>query len=231
MTTILLAEDDANMAALMQRYLERDSFDVLVEPDGVRALRAAREQAPDLLLLDIMLPGLDGWEICRELRRTSAIPIIILSARLDEADRIAGLRLGADDYVIKPFSPAEVVERVKAVLRRTQPAAGATAEEELLTRGAIVLSPGRFSVTVGGAPVALTLSEFKILETLMRAPGRVYTREQLLAAMHLDGGDVIDRTVDVHIVNLRRKIERRPGAPSYIQTVRGVGYRFAEPFQ
>lgn len=228
MRQILLVEDDVNMAALLKTYLERDGFAVVIEGDGYRALAAARAHPPALMLLDVMLPGLDGWEICRALRRESHLPIIMLTARIDEADRIAGLRLGADDYVVKPFSPAEVVERVKAVLRRSQGRPAIPAGDVALTHGAIVLSPERFEVSVEGAPVALTRSEFRLLECFMRAPGRVLTREQLLETLYLHGGDVIDRAVDVHIVNLRRKIEREPARPRYILTVRGVGYRLAE---
>ena len=224
MRTILLVEDDANMAALLKTYLERDGFAVEIQSDGRRALAAARANPPALMLLDVMLPGLDGWEVCRALRRESSLPIIMLTARIDEADRIAGLRLGADDYVVKPFSPAEVVERVKAVLRRVD----GRALGAMLTHGGIALSPERFSASVEGASVALTRSEFRLLETFMRAPGRVFTREQLLETLYLHGGDVIDRAVDVHIVNLRRKIEREPSQPRYIETVRGVGYRLAE---
>lgn len=227
MRTILLVEDDANMAALLKTYLERDGFAVEIQSDGRRALAAARANPPALMLLDVMLPSLDGWEVCRALRRESSLPIIMLTARIDEADRIAGLRLGADDYVVKPFSPAEVVERVKAVLRRVEGRA-LPGPDPKLTHGPIVLSPERFTASVEGASVALTRSEFRLLETFMRAPGRVFTREQLLETLYLHGGDVIDRAVDVHIVNLRRKIEREPSQPRYIQTVRGVGYRLAE---
>ena len=223
MALILIAEDDANMSALLATYLERDGFSVASCADGREALRLARADAPSLVVLDIMLPGLDGWEVCRQLRRDSAVPIIMLTARIDEADRIAGLRLGADDYVLKPFSPGEMVERVKAVLRRT----GATYSAESgadLTQCGLILSPDRYTLTLDGAPVALTLSEFRILQALMRAPGRVFTREQLLDVMGDGGGEVIDRAVDVHIVNLRKKLEA--GDRRFIETVRGVGYRF-----
>lgn len=227
MSSILLAEDDANLAALVRAYLERDGFAVTTHNDGRDALRAAKSGDHDLVLLDIMLPGLDGWEICRELRRISQIPIVVLTARIDEADRIAGLRLGADDYVVKPFSPAEVVERVKAVLRRSAPPKR-TESDAILRAGPVTLSSSHLTVTVKGASVALTRSEFKILEAMMKSPGRVFTRDQLLVAANIHGDDVIDRAVDVHIVNLRRKIETDPTMPQIVQTVRGVGYRIAE---
>lgn len=222
MRSVLIAEDDVNMSALLTTYLERDGFSVASCTDGGEALRLARSSRPSLLVLDIMLPVMDGWEVCRQLRKESGVPIIMLTARIDEADRIAGLRLGADDYVVKPFSPAELVERVKAILRRS----GAAGEDgPALIQGGLVLSPDKYTLSLDGAPVALTLSEFRILEALMRAPGRVFTREQLLDVLYHDGGEVIDRAVDVHIVNLRRKIESGP--VRFIETVRGVGYRFS----
>lgn len=223
MARVLLAEDDANISTLLEAYLERDGFAVTKCADGSEALRMARAAPPSLVILDIMLPGLDGWEVCRELRRESAIPIIMLTARIDEADRIAGLRLGADDYVVKPFSPAEVVERVKAVLRRVKPNQTAL-DDAVLTQGGLSLYPSQYALTLDGSPLALTISEFRIVETMMRAPGRVFTREQLLDLLHSDSGEVIDRAIDVHIVNLRKKLEI--GRWRYIETVRGVGYRF-----
>lgn len=221
MAHVLIVEDDANIATLLTAYLERDGFAVLACSDGRDALRLASSSPPVLVILDVMLPGLDGWEVCRALRRASSVPIIMVTARIDEADRIAGLRLGADDYVVKPFSPAEVVERVKAVIRRT--GASARGGEEVLRLGELVLHPDRYTVLLGGEPVELTLSEFRLLEAIMRAPGRVFTREQLLDVMRSDGGEVIDRAVDVHIVNLRKKLET--GRQRFIETVRGVGYR------
>lgn len=223
MSLILIAEDDANMSALLAAYLKRDNFEVVACCDGREALRLARASAPNLVILDIMLPELDGWEVCRQLRRDSAVPVIMLTARVDEADRIAGLRLGADDYVVKPFSPAEVVERVKAVLRRAGEGRF-TGGEAVLAHEGLVLAPSRYTVTLDGAPVSLTLSEFRILEAIMRAPGRVFSREQLLDAMGEGSGAVVDRAVDVHMVNLRKKLEAGPHR--YIETVRGVGYRF-----
>lgn len=223
MAYVLIAEDDGNISTLLAAYLERDGFEVISCADGNEALRLARANPPGLMILDIMLPGKDGWEVCRELRRESAMPIIMVTARIDEADRIAGLRLGADDYVVKPFSPAEVAERVKAVLRRAGPER-AQAGVSTLRRGDLVLHPERYTVSLAGEPVALTLSEFRLIEAMMRAPGRVFSREQLLELLHEGGGEVIDRAIDVHIVNLRKKLET--GAHRFIETVRGVGYRF-----
>ncbi len=224
MPHILIAEDDANVAALLTAYLERDRFRFTVCADGPSALRSVFALQPDLVLLDIMLPGMDGWEVCRRVRQDSTVPIIILTARIDEADRIAGLRLGADDYVVKPFSPAEVVERIKAVLRRGT--AVRTAEPERALRHAgISLTRSRFEVRIDGSALALTISEFRILELLMSAPGRVFTRDQLLDAISKSDSDVIDRAIDVHIVNLRRKLETRQPTTRMIETVRGVGYR------
>jgi DNA-binding response OmpR family regulator len=218
---ILIAEDDANMSALLTAYLERDGFRVVACRDGREALRRARSDPPQLVILDIMLPEIDGWEVCRQLRREGSVPIIMLTARIDEADRIAGLRLGADDYVVKPFSPAEVVERVKAVLRRSD--GNASNAGAVLTFDGLVLSSERYTLSLDGTAIAVTLSEFRILEALMRAPGRVFSREQLLDVIGESEAGVIDRAIDVHIVNLRKKLGA--ARQQYIETVRGVGYR------
>jgi DNA-binding response OmpR family regulator len=224
--TILVAEDDPNIAALVARYLEREGFKALVATDGERALELAR-RGPALVVLDLMLPKVDGWEVCRALRARSDVPIVMLTAREDEADRVAGLVLGADDYVVKPFSPRELVERIKAVLRRARRAPAA--EWSVLAQGGLTLDPERHRVTVDGHEVALTPSEFTLLHCLMAAPGRVLSRRQLLDRLHGVGGVVVDRVVDVHIGKLRRKIEADPAHPKYVETVRGVGYRFAVP--
>lgn len=221
---ILLAEDDPNVAALLKAYLDRDGFSLSVCDNGPAALHEVFEGKPDLVLLDIMLPGIDGWEICREVRQVSSVPIIILSARIDEADRITGLRLGADDYVVKPFSPGEVVERVKAVLRRSATVMS-SGRDRILRHWGISLIPSRFEVRVNGTSLALTMSEFRILETMMGAPGRVLSRDQLLEALSKSERDVIDRAIDVHILNLRRKLETRLPGAQVIETVRGIGYR------
>ncbi len=224
--TILVVEDDPNIAALVARYLEREGFKALVATDGERALELAR-RGPALVVLDLMLPKVDGWEVCRTLRATTDVPIVMLTAREDEADRVAGLVLGADDYVVKPFSPRELVARIKAVLRRAHRPAGPAGP--VLSRGALTLDAERHRVTLDGREVALTPSEFTLLHCLMAAPGRVFSRRQLLDRLHGDGGVVVDRVVDVHVGKLRRKIEADPAHPKYVETVRGVGYRFALP--
>jgi DNA-binding response OmpR family regulator len=223
--TILVAEDDPNIAALVARYLEREGFVPLLAADGEQALALAR-RGPALVVLDLMLPKLDGWEVCRALRRESDVPVVMLTAREDEVDRVAGLAMGADDYVVKPFSPRELVERIKAVLRRARSAGAPGAVRRC---GALTLDPERHRVTVDGRPVALTPSEFTLLEALMRHPGRVFSRRELLDRLHGIGGVVVDRVVDVHVGKLRRKIEPVPERPRYVQTVRGIGYRFAAP--
>jgi DNA-binding response OmpR family regulator len=226
--TILIAEDDPNIAALVARYLEREGFRTLTARDGAEALSLVRRD-PALVVLDLMLPEVDGWEVCRAVRRESDVPIVMLTAREDEVDRVAGLSMGADDYVVKPFSPRELVERVKAVLRRARRAGpGGPAPGRVLTHGALTLDPERHEVTVDGRPVELTPSEFTLLYTLMRAPGRVFSRPELLDRLHGAYGVVVDRVVDVHIGKLRKKIEADPAAPRHVLTVRGVGYRLAD---
>lgn len=223
---ILVVEDDRKTAALVALYLEREGFNTVTAFDGSQALELARQHKPIFVILDLMLPQVDGWEICRELRRTSDVPILILTAREEEMDRVLGLSLGADDYVVKPFSPRELVARVKAILRRARPEpAGA---KSLLTSGDLALDLEKRCVTLRGALVSLTLAEYRLLETLMAAPGRVFTREELLNALYPEGEAVIDRVIDVHIGKLRQKIEADPSTPRYIFTVRGLGYRFAE---
>jgi DNA-binding response OmpR family regulator len=222
---ILIVEDDRNTAALVSAYLEREGFTTAVVHDGREALDLARRRPPAFIILDVMLPGLDGWEICRELRRFSEVPILMLTAREEEVDRVLGLSLGADDYVVKPFSPRELVERVKAILRRVRPV---PEKKTVLSHGALVLDPERYKVTLGGRPVELTAAEFKLLQALMGSPGRVFSRQELLDRLYEHGETVVDRAVDVHIGHLRQKIGDDPGSPRYILTVRGFGYRFAE---
>jgi DNA-binding response OmpR family regulator len=173
-----------------------------------------------------MLPGMDGWEICRELRKVSDVPILMLTAREEEIDRVLGLSLGADDYVVKPFSPRELVERVKAILRRVRPAP--QPEPAILSHAGLILDPVRHRVTMEGQSVELTAVEFKLLHALMRAPGRVLSREELLDRLYEHGETVVDRVVDVHIGKLRQKLGDDPNAPRYIRTVRGFGYQFAD---
>jgi DNA-binding response OmpR family regulator len=223
---ILVVEDDRNIAALVEQYLTREGFAVLRAADGPAGLTFARRERPALVILDVMLPGKDGWEVCRELRRDSDVPILMLTARADEMDRVVGLSIGADDYVVKPFSPRELVERVKAILRRTE--GRAAPDGRILAYGPIRLDPGKHSVTMNGEPVALTPSEFKLLQTLMSYPGKVFSRSELLDRLYSDGGHVIDRVIDVHMGKLRQKLEPNPSQPRYLLTVHGVGYRLSD---
>jgi DNA-binding response OmpR family regulator len=225
--TVLVIEDDPNTVALVALYLKREGFLPVTATDGEAGLALAEEHRPDLVILDLMLPKLDGWEVCRRLRRKSEVPVIMLTARGEEIDRVAGLTLGADDYVVKPFSPRELVARVRAVLRRTRhPAAGA---EVTLSHGDVLLDLEKRRLTVEGRPVSLTPHEYALLEALMSTPGRIFTRDELLNRLYPRGDAVvIDRVVDVHIGKLRQKIEPDPSDPHYILTVRGIGYRFAD---
>lgn len=223
---VLIVEDDLNTAHLVRTYLEREGFATLIATDGMTALRLFEQQSIGFLILDIMLPQMDGWEICRRIRVQSAVPILMLSAREEEIDRVLGLSLGADDYVVKPFSPRELVERVKAILRRTRPLQPAEAEN--LRHGELVFNHDKHRVTLAGETVELTSSEYKLLHILMRSPGRVFSRDELLARCRETGETVIDRVIDVHIGKLRQKIEKNPAKPEYILTVRGFGYQFAD---
>ena len=220
-TTLLIAEDEAAIRDLLRDFFEAQGYAVVTAADGDEALARARDAAPDLVLLDVMMPGPDGFEVVRRLRRDGQTPVILLTARVAEMDRVVGLELGADDYVTKPFSLHEVAARVKAVLRRTR--AGAPAG--VLRGGGVVLDPDRRRVTVRGETADLTPSEFTLLATLLAAPGRVFSRPQLLEVLGAEDG--VERTVDVHIRNLRVKIEADPTAPAHVETVFGVGYRFA----
>jgi DNA-binding response OmpR family regulator len=223
--TVLIVEDDRNTASLVATYLEREGFATRIAPDGEQALRMAENHHPVLIILDIMLPRIDGWEVCRRIRKNSDVPIIMLTAREEEIARIMGLSIGADDYVVKPFSPRELVERVKAVLRRTRQS---TEKSRVLSHRELVLDADKHRVTLEGRPVKLTTLEYKLLQALMSAPGRVFTREELLNRFYESGEVVVDRVVDVHIGKLRQKIEKDPSSPRFIHTVRGFGYRFAD---
>jgi two-component system alkaline phosphatase synthesis response regulator PhoP len=223
--TILVVDDEARIVKLVRDYLERAGFQVLAAHDGQTALQIARRDRPDLVVLDLMLPGLDGLDVCRRLRQESGVPIIMLTARVEEADRVVGLELGADDYVTKPFSPRELVARVRATLRR---ASGEVGPATVLRAGDVELDMASMSATVAGQPVDLTPTEFQLLAALARQPGRIFSREQLLEAVHGVAFDGYDRSVDSHVKNLRRKIEPDPRQPRYIQTVYGLGYRFVE---
>ncbi len=223
--TILVVDDEARIAKLVRDYLERAGFAVLTASDGRAALHVARRERPDLIVLDLMLPGLDGLDVCRRLRQESGVPIIMLTARVEEADRIVGLEIGADDYVTKPFSPRELVARVRATLRRAK---GELEPTTLIRAGDVELDTAALCVSVRGEPVDLTLTEFQLLATMVRQPGRIFSREQLLEAVHGVAHDSYDRSVDSHIKNIRRKIEPDPRQPRYLQTVYGVGYRFVD---
>jgi DNA-binding response OmpR family regulator len=224
---VLIVEDDTNTAELVALYLKREGFQALTASDGENALVLVERHRPDLVILDLMLPKVDGWEVCRRLRQTSNVPVIMLTARDEEIDRVAGLTLGADDYVVKPFSPRELVARVGAVLRRAGPYKNAT--ETVLRHGMIELDLEKRRLIVRGRTVDLTHHEYILLEALMNAPGKVFSRDELLERIYPRGeATVIDRVVDVHIGKLRKKIESDPSAPDHILTVRGVGYRFAD---
>jgi DNA-binding response OmpR family regulator len=224
---ILIVEDDKKTASLVALYLEREGFQTVIADDGQQALELAQRHNPIFVILDLMLPLIDGWEVCRQLRQSSDVPILILSAREEEVDRVSGLTLGADDYVVKPFSPREVVARVKAILRRGR--LGTTKNKKPLSYGGLVLDQEKRKVTVNGGLIILTPHEFNLLQTLMASPGKVFTRGELLARLYpRHEAIVIDRVVDVHIGKLRQKIEKDPSNPQYILTVRGIGYKFVE---
>ena len=225
MKTILVVDDEPKIVQLASDYLDHAGFAVLTAADGRSAIAAARTRHPDLIVLDLGLPELDGLDVARTLRRESNVPIVMLTARDDELDRVVGLELGADDYVTKPFSPRELVARVRAVLRRTE----RTGEPaDVLRIGDVALDIPRMRVQVGGRSVELTATEFELLATLARQPGRIFTRARLLDALHGVAFESYERAIDTHIKNLRRKLEPEPRQPRYLLTVYGVGYRFAD---
>jgi DNA-binding response OmpR family regulator len=217
---ILIVEDDAKTAASVDMYLRHDGFRTDVARSGPEALDKAKAGKPDLIILDLMLPGLGGLDVCRTLRAGSAVPIIMLTARSTEHDKLLGLELGADDYVTKPFSPRELVARVRVVLRRLE------LPDDKIVAGDLVLDPAARELVVRGEPVALTAAEFRLVETLMRAPGRVFTRDELMQRALGESYDRLDRTIDVHIKNVRKKIEVDRANPRRIVTVFGLGYKF-----
>lgn len=224
---VLVVDDDRKVVDLVSLYLKRDGYRVLTAYDGAQALEIAREKHPDLIILDLMLPGMDGLAVCRMLRAEGqTVPIIMLTARSLEEDKLVGLDLGADDYVTKPFSPRELVARVRAVLRRVND--GKEEGPTEIRRGDLVVDMLRHEVRVGGRPVHLTAREFRLLATLAGQPGRAFTRQQLLDEAFGFDYEGLERTVDVHIMNLRRKIEEDAAHPTRILTVQGVGYKFAE---
>jgi two-component system, OmpR family, response regulator ResD len=221
---ILIAEDEPTVSEVVTRYLAREGFNVQQAPDGESALKLAREHPPDLVVLDLMLPKVDGLEVLRELRRHGPLPVIIVTAKGEETERILGLELGADDYVTKPFSPRELVARVRAVLRRAN--RNGVSQGMILRAGSLLIDPNRRSLTIDGEPVELTAREFDLLVFLARHPDQVFTRDQLLDRVwdfHYFGDA---STVTVHIHRLRTKIEPDPMRPTYLRTVWGVGYKF-----
>lgn len=225
MKRVLIVEDEVKIARLVRDYLRQAGFDVLEATDGPSGLAMARAEKPDMIVLDLGLPGMDGLDVTRQLRATSSVPIIMLTARTDESDRIVGLELGADDYVDKPFSPKELVARIRAVLRRAEATLGGG---ELVRAGDLSIDIPKRRVKVGDDEIELTSTEFDLLLTLARQPGRIYTRAQLLDAVHGVSFDSYERSVDAHIKNLRRKIEPDPKRPTMVLTVYGVGYRFSD---
>jgi len=224
-TTVLVVEDEVEIARVVRDYLQDAGFEVIVVGDGGSAIASVRSALPDLLVLDLGLPGRDGLDVAREIRRWSNTPILMLTARGEETDRVVGLELGADDYIVKPFSPKELVARVRAVLRRTRTAA---LGEELLRAADVEIDTAKMRVRVAGESVELTPTEFHLLATLVREPGRVFTRGQLLDAVHGVAIESYERAIDAHVKNIRRKMEPTPGSPRYLLTVHGVGYRFAD---
>jgi DNA-binding response OmpR family regulator len=226
MSTILVVDDEPRIVQLARDYLAHAGFDVITASDGPGALASARTRGPDLIVLDLGLPRMDGLDVARAIRRDSAVPIIMLTARREETDKLVGLELGADDYLTKPFSPKELVARVRAVLRRV---GGDLAHADVVRVGDVELDVPRVRVTVAGRRVDLTPTEFQLLLTLARQPGRVLTRSQLLDSVHGVAFESFERAIDAHVKNIRRKIEPDPRSPRYLQTVFGVGYRFAEP--
>jgi len=221
---VLVVDDDAKTVELVKLYLKRDGYRVLTACDGIEALRLAREGHPDLIVLDLMLPGIDGLEICRTLRTESDVPVIMLTAKTTDQDKLVGLDLGADDYITKPFSPRELAARVRAVLRRL-PGERGPAE---IKHGELTVNFLKHEAFLEGKPLNLTTVEFKLLAALIKEPGRVFSRAQLIENALGHDFEGFDRTVDVHVLNLRRKLEPDPSHPEYIKTVYGAGYKLAE---
>ena len=225
MKTILVVDDEPAITELVRDYLHHAGFRVLTAGDGRTALELVRSDRPDLVVLDLGLPVLDGLDVTRAVRRDSDVPIIVVSARDEESDRLVGLELGADDYVGKPFSPKELVARVRAVLRRAE---GPVTDDEVLRVADVMIDVPRMRVEVAGRAVALTATEFALVAAMARRPGRIFTRAQLLDAAHGVAFESYERAVDAHIKNIRRKLEPDPRRPRYVLTVHGVGYRFAD---
>ena len=222
---ILVVDDEPRIVKQARDYLEHSGFRVVEASDGKTALVQARQTRPDLVVLDLNLPAMDGLDVCRTLRRESDVPIIMLTARVEETDRLIGLELGADDYISKPFSPRELVARVKVILRRVQ---GGMRQSGLLQAADLAIDLNGHRVTRDGQPIALSRTEFSLLATLAQHPGQTFTRAQLVERLHSVAYEGFDRSIDAHIKNLRRKLEPDPSAPRYVLTVFGVGYKFAE---
>ncbi|HEX7421318.1 MAG TPA: response regulator transcription factor [Thermoanaerobaculia bacterium] len=225
MKTILIVDDEPRIAQIARDYLEKAGFSVMTAGNGVDALAMIQRARPDLVVLDLALPGMDGLDVARNVRRDSNVPIIMLTARVEESDKLVGLELGADDYITKPFSPRELVARVRAVMRRSESAAE---RGDVIRAGDLVLDVPRMKTTVAGRSVDLTTTEFQLLATLVRHPGRVFTRAQLLDAMRGIAVESFERAIDAHVKNVRRKIEPDPRNPRYVLTVYGIGYKCAE---
>ena len=222
--TILIIEDEPKVARLARDYLEKNNYRVLIAGDGQSGLAMARREKPDLLVLDLMLPVMDGLDVCRALRRESDVPIIMLTARSEETDRLIGLELGADDYITKPFSPRELVARTRALLRRAK---GRVYQSGIIRTGDLEMNTESHTMTLAGKDIHLTRIEFNIMEILVQHPGQIFSRAQLLENLHGVAYVGYDRSIDAHIKNLRRKIEEDPANPKYILTVYAVGYKFS----
>ena len=222
--SVLLVDDDPKIAKLLRSYFEKEDFSVLTALDGTTALQLNRDKKPDILVLDLMLPGVSGLDVCRQIRKESETPILMLTARDEETDRLIGLELGADDYVSKPFSPREVVARAKAILRRSRKTPEKT---EPFKIGKFIVDTAGYTVSAEGSPVDLTPTEYRIFELLATHPGQVFTRFQLVEQIQGVAFEGYERTIDAHVKNLRRKIDDNPKDPRIIQTVYGVGYKFA----
>lgn len=223
-TRVLIIEDEIKIAQLLEGFLVQKGYSIVINTDGKNVKDDISKLQPDIVLLDIMLPEKDGFEICKEIRRVSDIPVIMLTARTEELDKLLGLELGADDYIIKPFSLREVEVRIKAVLRRYHP--NDVRRSTAITRGDMEIDPERHQVKISGKEIALTPTEFNILKLLAENPGRVYSRLQILECVYGEIYDGYERSIDTHVSNLRKKIERSPDEPEFIKTVHGLGYKF-----
>ena len=221
--SVLIVDDDVKLLQLLKAYFDKEGFITYTAGDGLEALQAVRMKNPDIMILDLMLPGLDGWEVCRKIRQDNDLPILMLTAREEESDRLVGLEIGADDYVTKPFSPKEVVARVKAILRRTRQAVIAP---KAIQRGLLTIDLERHEVLKSGQHIDLTPTEFKLLELLVKNEGKVFSRLQMVEQTQGYSYDGYERTIDAHIKNLRRKLEDDPKEPYNIVTVYGIGYKF-----